>query len=363
MGKRVNTAVWLEKQGRWQVKVQKDNERRTFTSSAQGRTGQREANAKADAWLDDGIEGTNTRIQDLYKEFIETKQASTGQSNYLGIMSRYENYISPAIGYKKISAITEQDLQNIINSAYSKKKLAAKTLQNIRGDLTSFLKFCRHKRITTLTPEELTIPAGAAKSQKQILQPADLAKLFNSSRSLYHGKEIDEPYIGAYRLEVLTGLRPGEIIGLRWSNIFNNKIHVQGAINAYGEATSGKNDNAIRTITLSPLAMQVLEYQRTYNDSADTVFDISSTHNYRRRWRKYCEYNDLTAVTPYELRHTFVSVAKVLPDGQVKSIVGHSKNMDTFGIYGHTVDGEDLQTSLQIDAIFKTLLKPTSLVP
>lgn len=55
MGKRVNTAVWLEKQQRWQIKVQKDGVRRTFTSSKPGRTGQREVNRKADAWLDEGI--------------------------------------------------------------------------------------------------------------------------------------------------------------------------------------------------------------------------------------------------------------------------------------------------------------------
>lgn len=30
MGKRVNTAVWLEKQQRWQIKVQKDGVRKTF---------------------------------------------------------------------------------------------------------------------------------------------------------------------------------------------------------------------------------------------------------------------------------------------------------------------------------------------
>ncbi|MEG2660927.1 MAG: site-specific integrase [Oscillospiraceae bacterium] len=226
--------------------------------------------------------------------------------------------------------------------------------------MTSFLKFCRHKKVTTLTSEEITIPAGAAKPQKQILQPADLAKLFNSCHTLFRGKEIDEPYIYAFRLEVLTGLRPGEIIGLRWSDIFNNKIHVQRSINTYGETTSGKNDNAIRTITLSSLAVQVLEHQKSCNDNADTVFDISNTDNYWKRWKKYCKYNGIPCISPYELRHTFVSIAKVLPDGQVKSIVGHSKNMDTFGIYGHTVDGEDLQASLQIDAIFKTLLKTTS---
>ncbi len=45
--------------------------------------------------------------------------------------------------------------------------------------------------------------------------------------------------------------------------------------------------------------------------------------------RRCCEYNGITVVTPYELRHTFVSIAKSLPAGMVKSIVGHSESMDT----------------------------------
>ena len=61
MGKRVGTAKWYENQKRWQIKVQKDGERRTFTSSTPGRTGQREANAKADEWLDEDVVAPNVR--------------------------------------------------------------------------------------------------------------------------------------------------------------------------------------------------------------------------------------------------------------------------------------------------------------
>lgn len=43
MGKRTNTAKWMENQRRWQINVQKDGVRRSFTSSKPGRTGQREA--------------------------------------------------------------------------------------------------------------------------------------------------------------------------------------------------------------------------------------------------------------------------------------------------------------------------------
>ena len=71
MGLRTNTAVWLPNQQRWQIKVQKDGVRRTFTSAKAGRTGQREANRKADAWLDEGISSTKElrgrvgRVHDL----------------------------------------------------------------------------------------------------------------------------------------------------------------------------------------------------------------------------------------------------------------------------------------------------------
>lgn len=53
--KRTNTAKWVESAQRGQINVQKDGKRKTFTSTKPGRTGQREANAKADAWLDDGL--------------------------------------------------------------------------------------------------------------------------------------------------------------------------------------------------------------------------------------------------------------------------------------------------------------------
>ena len=48
MSKRTNTAQWEEKYQRWRIAVQKDGVRKQFYSSTPGRTGQREANAKAD---------------------------------------------------------------------------------------------------------------------------------------------------------------------------------------------------------------------------------------------------------------------------------------------------------------------------
>ena len=48
MRTRINTAKWYETKGLWIISVQKDGKRKQFSSSKKGRTGQREANAKAD---------------------------------------------------------------------------------------------------------------------------------------------------------------------------------------------------------------------------------------------------------------------------------------------------------------------------
>lgn len=65
MGKRTNTARWTGKM--WRIDVQQDGKRKSFYSSRPGRTGQREANAKADAWLDDGIAARTPKVADAGK--------------------------------------------------------------------------------------------------------------------------------------------------------------------------------------------------------------------------------------------------------------------------------------------------------
>ena len=62
MKKRTNTAFWVEKEKRWCIAVQKNGTRKRFYSSTPGRTGQREANAKADAWLDDSIRDGKKKV-------------------------------------------------------------------------------------------------------------------------------------------------------------------------------------------------------------------------------------------------------------------------------------------------------------
>lgn len=355
MSKRTNTAQWEEKYQRWRIAVQKDGVRKQFYSSTPGRTGQREANAKADRWLDDGIGVKARRVEDLYQEWYATVVKTTGTGNQRNVESRWRTRILPAIGRKRITSLTEQDLQDVVNDAYS-DGLAKKSLQSLCADMRAFCKWCRAKKLTTFHPEGLHVPAGARPKGKKVLQPDALITLFRVDTTLYRGKRVHDDFIHAYRFEVLTGLRPGELLGLRWADVQGDTVTIRRAVNVLGEETQGKNENALRAFALSGFARSVLEQQRAATSAGDSVFDIGSEGYFYKRWQVYCKANNLPPVSLYSLRHTFVSIVKNLPAGDVKALVGHSKSMDTLGVYAHALNGDAENTARAVDAEFIKLL-------
>lgn len=164
---------------------------------------------------------------------------------------------------------------------------------------------------------------------------------------------------------MLTGLRPGELVGLKWADLSGNKLTIRRAINSKNEFTSGKNDNARRTISIKGLPHKELNAQRDMLAQmgviSEYIFpgsdaDFVKQEQLRDHWNKYCEYNGLSKLTLYELRHTYVSVNDEMPDGLKKKAVGHSANMDTEGVYGHLKTGDLDRIADYSTAAFQTII-------
>lgn len=363
MGRRTNTATWLPNQQRWQIKVQKDGVRRTFTSTKPGRTGQREANAKADAWLDEGIASTTKRCADVWAEYMISVNATAG-SSYINQVEKFgRNYILPVIGARRIGDLSTGMLQDALNRSYkegclnpdskrrSKGNLSRKTLQDIRGVEVSFVRWCRQHKYTTLRPEDegLAVPKGARNKGKKILQPDALRVLLSTDTRVVRGKVEADENIHAYRFAVMTGIRPGELLGLRVGDVEGHRLHLVRAINTLNEETTGKNENAIRTVVLHPLAVAELKaqlQQRAFEEERplrqdDPVFLFKNEQSLYNYWRFYQHCNGIDPpISLYELRHTFVSMIEdAVSPAQLRRIVGHSKSMDTYGWYSHAVAG------------------------
>lgn len=363
---RVSEAYWVEKYHRWQVNVQKDGKRKTFTSTTPGKKGKLEAERKADRWLEDPVTAEKVRVGtllDQYEAHLKATKSTGHATQYCGFIRLY---IRPVIGMIRINALSEGDLQDILDLTYAERHLSDKTLRDVRGCICSFMKWCRKHNKTRLHPEDLKIPAGAKKPQKKVVQPDGLVTLFASSMTTWRGKPVEDWYIHAYRFEVLTGLRPGELKGIEdKADINGSKVTIRRAINIRGETTQGKNENALRTIQLSGYALKEIEAQREMLRKAGIITPYlfpardgtpMKHDHYYSCWQRYCEANKIPKTTLYELRHTFVSVNKEMPEGLKKMVIGHSQDMDTEGTYGHAMAGDMELAAAYTEQAFAAIL-------
>lgn len=342
---RTNTAKWEEKYGRWKINVQKDGVRKSFYSSTKGRTGQREANKKADEWLEFDVANDMT-FEELYKKWLTSVKKTTSEYNYNDREKHGRVWILPAVGRKKMSRLTEQDFQDILDSAYVAGR-AEKTIKNIRGTIITFMKYAKRCGKTTMVPESLTVSKNAPVGKRSIVSLNDAKKLFQTPKKEYW-------YLNAFRFFFLTGLREGELIRLKKTDIKNGMCHIE----------KGKNTNAIRDFMLTTSMRKVINDQLEKIENMDTEYLFpsfkgkkSSRNTIYKQWQAFQKDLDFVNRTSiHELRHTFVSYSKGIPTELLKSQVGHSKTMDTFGQYGHLTETDYSDLSNLLEKRFKKII-------
>jgi integrase len=361
---RTSEARWIEARSRWQINVQQDGERKTFTSTIEGKKGKIEAEKKADRWLASRAAADKLRFEQLWKDFLQEKKDTTGAANYTKLEQIGRLWLLPDLKHKRAAAITGQEWQDCINAAF-KKGLSKRTCESVRGAITSCCKYARKRKLPVDLPEDLTIPRNAPVGERSILKPDDLKTLFKVDSITHYNKPVLCFFIPAWRFLVLTGLRRGELCGLRQEDLKGGIVHLKRSVNSEGEETRGKNENARRYFALSKHAQAVLDAQAQLLKKRRIISPwmfpdeegqrLDPNHLYKK-WLTYRTQHGIKC-SLHEMRHTLISVAKAdVPEQLLKRVVGHSKSMDTFGVYGHDVDGEIQRVASLLDDTFDRLL-------
>lgn len=351
--------IWVESKSQWVVRIQKDGIRRSFTSTTPGNKGRKEVLKKLSEFESFG-DNTHLLVSAAYDRYLEEVEAKHGRRDtYRQIEGYGRLYIKPAIGKMQVKNVTLYDLQRIINTAKPKRHvetLSKKSLKNLRACLTGFMKYCVNNYYCDPLRGELYIPVGHPTVGKDILQPDEIRKLF---------EPCDLWYYNAFLTMLLCGLRPGELLGLKRSDVQGRILLVNRAINGSNEITPGKNKNAHRAVPMPELAYRIIQDTIKRNDelrlNTEWVFcgyngEAGNQCALRRQWIKLKQEKGLSdRIKLYSLRHTFVSIVSAqtsISEGNLRQIIGHGKTMDTLGVYGHRVDNELENTATLIDLTF-----------
>lgn len=156
-----------------------------------------------------------------------------------------------------------------------------------------------------------------------------------------------------YEFAFMTGMRPEEIIALKWSdlNARDKTIHVSRARSA-GEIKSLKTYNA-RDVDLVTRAIEALSYMKeiTGKDPGNFIFQNPVTgkpwHDERSQrdhyWKPALEATGVRYRRSYQTRHTYATnclLAGVNP-AYVSRQMGHANAKMLFTVYSKWIDGAD----------------------
>lgn len=179
-----------------------------------------------------------------------------------------------------------------------------------------------------------------------------------------------------YVLAVATGMRLGELLGLRWQDIEPPVVHVRQALKKAGPNpmfAPPKTQHGVRVVWLPPSAVAALESLRvrqqaekalagsSYEDH-DLVFaqangrPLNGRNLTRREFKRLLSMAKLPPIRFHDLRHTHATLllGAGVPAKVVSSRLGHSQIGITLNTYSHVLPSmqEEAADKLE-DILFK----------
>lgn len=119
-----------------------------------------------------------------------------------------DNYIKPALGAVRLSALTAPQFQRFYNSLLVEKKLSPKTVRNIHGVVHKALEQAMKLGMICSSPTAL---CNLPKVRRKEIHPMEQQEIETFLKAIEGCK-----FELLYRVTLLTGMRQGEVLGLTW---------------------------------------------------------------------------------------------------------------------------------------------------
>jgi integrase len=305
-------------------------------------------NLKFGEWLD-------SWLNDLLRPLVDAgKLAHSTFIRYEGIVN---NHVRPALGHRKLKDLTRAEVRRLYNE--KSKLLSARSVDYIHVTLQKALSQAVRDDLIPRNVAAGERPRGSRQrspDEAKALSPAQVNALLMAAR----GQRNEALYIVA----IHTGLRQGELLGLKWTDIDldSGRLSVRRSLKITNNGLGfgpPKNKASRRSVPLNKTAVAALRAHRTRQNAEilaapewrDTglVFPnrvgkpINSSNLYHREYKPLlkCAGLDDEVFTFHSLRHTFASglCNKREYPKVIQSLLGHASITQTMDTYSHLMEG------------------------
>ena len=278
---------------------------------------------------------------------------------------RLRRYVFPLLGHVRIVDLKTEHIISWMNEL----KRSGKSTNTINGARRILTGMCKYAARTSVIPFNPVLATDSMRRQvgekSQVHEPWNQEEMSKVLRAVVTNSKLD----CFLHLMMHTGMRPGEVLGLRWQDIDDatSLLSVTGTLKQARRITPGgqgvvrmernepKTLASRRPITISPELGQALDRQKMYESLAritagqnwvESGYVITtlvgtpvSLSNLRKAYIKFLSANTFRYIRLHDIRHSVatLSLGLGIPIEQVSQVLGHTRIETTKSIYAQYV--------------------------
>lgn len=309
--------------------------------------------------------------QYLTESWLPAQEQRLRESSFSDYGDRIRNYVLPALGGVALQDLNATHLDRLYADLIARGgrrggSLAPKTVRNVHAVVTKALSSATRKRLVTrnvaLDADPPKVP-GPGEREMETWTPDEL-RLFLEAIGTHR-------LAAAYVLSASTGMRRGEVLGVRWDDVDldNGTVSIRQTVISVRYAirlSEPKTARGRRTISLDPATVAVLRaHQALQHAERDTrpgpyddhglVFarlDGRPTHPdfFSQTFDRTVRRLKLKRVRLHDLRHTYATLAlRAGVDAKtVSARLGHATVAFTLDVYTKAVPQLDREAADKI---------------
>lgn len=302
-------------------------------------------------------------LPEVHNEWIEHKKTPTNASTIRRIEKSWEAYylnepLSQELLNKPLANITVMELRTWAEQLLKKHyPVDQKKFSRIFGIIKGCYEYASDEDVNIVS-EDLWSKAQKKLPKKlrtEKATPFDEEQVFTDKERLAIRQMVYDDlkrYPTSAGLQILflfeTGLRIGEVCGLKWTDIKDSRLYIQRQADNYSVREWTKTEHGRRDIPLTTTAKQILEDVKAFNQKhgymAEWIFQSDNPDfEYRlgyqaadQKLRKLCKRLHTTVKSPHKIRKTCISTLLDDPnvnDRTVQRFAGHSDISTTYRFY------------------------------
>ena len=299
------------------------------------------------------FQGSKITLGDYLPQWLEKSKGALREKTAYHYNQVMNKHILPYLGKVKLADLRLLQIETFY-SKLSKAGVGVRTIHICHSILHKALEKALRYKLLIYNPAKGAELPRYIHTEMNILDGSQISLLLIAAQACnYHA---------LYHLAVTTGMRQGELFGLKWIDLQweSGVVHVQRQVQTIpGKKWSFvdlKTKAAKRTIKLGEGSLQILrehflsqsqhkeligdEWQDNGLIFPSTVGSPGNASNLRVDFNKTLDKAGISRIRFHDLRHTAASLMlnNNVPIFVVSKILGHSKPSITLDIYGHLLN-------------------------